>query len=206
MNKDGKVFSSIGPYTGFSIGVVVRVGQTLPTDPQRAKLIANYSLVLIIIVGTIVGLCMYTFQDLIIGVFTKDLEVKDVTKQIWPFVCLHMLAEYILAVQSAIMRGLAMQWRTAICMTCCLWFGLLPSVLWVAVKNNGGLLSLWTLVPGGYFIMQGVLRLSYAFVDWDEKSFLAKEKMRRQSSKSTGNIVDESTLLLPLENDSIASS
>ena len=54
--------------------------------------------------------------------------------------------------------------------------------------------------------MQGVLRLSYAFVDWDEKSFLAKEKMRRQSSKSTGNIVDESTLLLPLENDSIASS
>lgn len=191
--------------TGCGIGVTVRVGQVLPSDPDRARLIATSSLILIAILGTIVGVGLYIFQSFVVGIFTNDEAVHAACRRIWPFVCCQMLLEFVFGIQSAILRALAMQWRLGVCITCVLWFVLLPTILWVAVKDNGGLVAQWTLLPMGYFVMQIVLRLAYHNVDWKEKSFQVRQQTETRSAALDSTLVDEKTFLL-IRDESVASA
>mmetsp|Transcript_10009 Transcript_10009/g.19245 ORF Transcript_10009/g.19245 Transcript_10009/m.19245 type:complete len:522 (-) Transcript_10009:369-1934(-) len=163
---------------GLSIGTVVRIGQELPTNPQHASLIAKWSLILALISGTIVALGVYLSQDFVVGLFTTDPAVFKACRRIWPYVSVHLVVEYLFCLQSYVMRALAMQWRMALCLTACLWGLLLPTVFWQAVRNGGGLGTLWTLLPIGYAFTNVVMRFSYAYVDWNEKSLEARKKLQ----------------------------
>ena len=186
----------VSTFTGLSIGSVVRIGQELPTNPQRAKLIASWSLTLIFLVGCFVAIVVYLARDFVVGLFTNDPDVFTATRDIWPFVCLHLIAEYMFGLQAAVMRALALQWRMAVCLTACLWGFLLPTVFWKAVVRSGGLLSLWTLLPTGYTCMNVVMRLSYAYVSWDDKSSEAKRKLQDRSSAFVDTALTEKESLL----------
>jgi Na+-driven multidrug efflux pump len=92
-------------YAGCSIGVTVRVGQVLGSDPDRAKLIATWSLALIFVVGGIVASILYVFEDLFVALFTRDPDVFYSCHQIWFLVCIHIWIMFVFGLQSAILRG-----------------------------------------------------------------------------------------------------
>jgi Na+-driven multidrug efflux pump len=92
-------------YAGCSIGVTVRVGQVLGSDPDRAKLIATWSLALIFVVGGIVASILYVFEDLFVALFTRDPDVFYACHQIWFLVCIHIWIMFVFGLQSAILRG-----------------------------------------------------------------------------------------------------
>lgn len=184
---------------------MVRIGQELPTNPQRARVIANWSLTIFLVAGIVVAGVVYLARHFVVGIFSTDPAVFEASRQIWPYVCLHLVFEYLLYAQSSIMRGLALQWRLALCLTVCLWGVLLPTLLWRAVRNsNGGLTTLWTLLPIGYACTNTVLRFSYANVNWNEKS---REAQRKLQSRSTDFGLAEKASLLPQDTvDSVATS
>lgn len=191
---------------GLSIGTVVRIGQELPTNPQKAKRIAGWSLTLIFIMGCVIAILSFFYQDFVVGLFSNDPAVSAACRQIWPFVCLHIILEYVFYLQAAIMRALAMQWRLAVCISSCLWGILLPVVLWLAVANGGGLKTLWVLCPVGYTAMNTVLRFSYAYIDWNEKSFEAQRKLQHCSTKSGTKRATEESSLLRKQTESVESA
>jgi hypothetical protein len=98
-----------------------------------------------------------------------------------------------------------MQWRLAMCLVGSLWGVLLPGIWWSAVRNHGGLVAQWTLLPAGYACLQVLLRLSYSSVDWDSKSLKVQEAARRRSCDLRGTLTEETLLLMHSENDVIAS-
>lgn len=193
------------PSEGFSVGTVVRIGQELPTNPRRAHLVADWSLTLTIVTGCFVGTIMYLNQDFVVGMFTTDPAVFDECRQIWHLVCVHLIIDYILGVQGAIMRALAMQWRMAVCITSCLWGLSFPMVLCLAVRNGGGLKTMWILLPLTYTITNTAMRLSYAYVDWNAKSKEAQRKLQLSSTELGPLGPTEETSLLPHQNDSVVS-
>ena len=183
---------------------MVRIGQELPTNPQRASLIASWSLTLALIAGCIVAVGVYLSQHFVVGLFTTDPAVFEASRQIWPYLCVHIIVEFLFCLQSAVMRALAMQWRMALCVTVCLWGLLLPTVLWQAVRNSGGLSTLWTLLPIGYACTNAVMRFSYAYVSWNEKSFEAQRKLRSRSADF--GRTEQTSLLAQYSSESVASS
>jgi len=190
---------------GLSIGTVVRIGQELPTNPQHARLIAKWSLILALITGIVVAVGVYFLQEFVVGLFTTDPAVLEACRRIWPYVAVHLVVEYLFCLQSYVMRALAMQWRMALCVTVCLWGLLLPTVIWQAVRNSGGLSALWTLLPMGYAFTNAMMRCSYAYVDWNEKSMEARKKLQNLDDADFRRI--EQSLLLPRDgSESMASS
>ena len=98
-----------------------------------------------------------------------------------------------------------MQWRMAVCITSCLWGLSFPMEFWLAVRKGGGLKTMWILLPLTYAITNTAMRLSYAYVDWNEKSLEAKRKLQLSSAELGTQGPTEETSLLPHQNDFVAS-
>jgi MATE family multidrug resistance protein len=151
---------------GLSIGLTVRMGHTLTQDPNKTKQIAAWCMGLAIVLGVGVAGTVYHLQDSIIPLFTNDPIVMTKSRVIWPKVCIYIFILYIFGINGAILRGLGMQWRVAWILLGCLWFGLLPCVMYWAIVRQGGLVMQWTLLPAFYTLMQVFLVASYVTVDW----------------------------------------
>jgi hypothetical protein len=76
-----------------------------------------------------------------------------------------------------------------------LWCLLLPSVMWLAVRNGGGLEMQWTLLPIFYTIMQVVLFLSYATFDWAKRSRSIREALHLSLLEAKAAATEETALL-----------
>lgn len=90
---------------GTSIGLTVRMGHVIADDPGKAKRMAAWTMLLIVIAGASVALCLHVFQLPIIQLFTTDPDVIHDTKEIWPEVCYYTFILYIFGINGAIHRG-----------------------------------------------------------------------------------------------------
>lgn len=57
----------------------------------------------------------------------------------------------------------------------CLWRGALPTMAYKAIYKGEGLDAVWSILPLFYTVMQLMLILSYARVDWHHEN---RERMR----------------------------
>lgn len=83
----------------------MRIGQVLPVDAPRAKLIAMWSLKLIFVIGCVLAAMLYVLEEFVVGLFTNDADVFKACHRIWPFVCLHIWIDCFFCIQCAVMRG-----------------------------------------------------------------------------------------------------
>jgi multidrug resistance protein, MATE family len=90
---------------GTSIGLTVRMGNVIATDPAKAKMLAAWTMLLIVIVGAAVALCLHAFQMQVFKLFTNDPEVIRDCQAIWNKVCYYVFVLYIFGINGAIHRG-----------------------------------------------------------------------------------------------------
>jgi MATE family multidrug resistance protein len=165
---------------GFSIGLSVRMGQLLPVDVNKAKLLAIYTMGLVSILALAVTSILYYNQLWIVSLFTTDQDVINGCSEIWPHVCTYILGLYIFCLNSGILRALGLQIRMGITIILVLWCFSLPCILYVCVFGEfidadasnetgvGGLVNMWRIILWSYNLLNVGLIICYATVDWHE--------------------------------------
>jgi Na+-driven multidrug efflux pump len=155
---------------GISIGLTVRMGNVIPHDVPRAKLLAAWCMGFTVVVAATVSLLLHQFQIQIAMLFSSDPAVIHGCKDIWPKLCYYVFVLYIFGINSAILRALGMQWHLAAIIFVCLWLCTLPTIVFFSIKRGGGIDSVWNTLPIFYTCMQVMLVWSYMSADWDKIS------------------------------------
>ncbi|GKY95245.1 hypothetical protein MPSEU_000487100 [Mayamaea pseudoterrestris] len=154
---------------GMSIGLSVRMGAVLAYDPSVAKKMAAYTLLLAAIAGVLMSILLYMFRMHVIELFTSDPDVRQQCLTIWGRVCCYVVVLYVFGINGAILRALGLQWTMAAALGGTLWAAALPTILWISVHNEGGLVSQWTLLPIFYMLLQLLLASCYTSFDWEAR-------------------------------------
>jgi Na+-driven multidrug efflux pump len=142
------------------------MGHVIAYDIKRAKLLAAWCMLFTTILGAIVAILLFQFRVTIAMLFTKDEEVIQGCKDIWPKLCYYIFILYIFGINSAILRALGMQWHLAAVIFACLWLGTLPAIVVFAIHRGGGIDAVWNTLPIFYTIMQILLARCYLSADW----------------------------------------
>jgi len=79
--------------------------------------------------------------------------------------------------------ALGLQWRMAAIIVLLLWFCALPTVLWFASYQGGGLVTEWRILPVYYLVMQALLVAAYVRVDWSATA--SRKSLRLSTTSST---------------------
>jgi Na+-driven multidrug efflux pump len=181
---------------GIMFGLTVRMGTVLARgDVHRAKLIAMWSMLLIVVLGAIVSLSLYHFCIPIVKLFTIDQRVIQGCEDIWLKMCIYVFVLYIFGINSAIMRALGLQWRMAAIIFLCLWCGTLPTIAYFAVRRGGQLDAVWTILPFFYTIMQVLLIWSYTTADWNKIGEEARYRLSMRVDKDLIAVTEDTPLL-----------
>ena len=196
---------------GLATGCTVRIGQELSRSARRGKQIAAWCMGFAILVGAMLSFLLHRLRIPIVRLFTNDESVLQVSKvgasiskghekscarqltllllysqgceAIWGRVCAFVFILYVFAINRAILRALGMQWRIAAVVVPCVWCGALPAIVFKAVYLKQGLDAVWTILPFFYFLMQVLLILSYASVNWKHISNSIRNEMPIIESK-----------------------
>ncbi len=199
---------------GMSIGLSVRIGQLLPIDVNKAKILTVYAMLTVIIVALMVTALLYYNETWIVSLFTSEEDVMNGCKQIWPKVCMYILGLYIFCLNSGILRALGLQWRMGLTIIIVLWCFSLPSIIYFCIYQNevrnissndiyihendietgiDGLVTLWEIFFWSYIILDIALILCYTTVDWNEIGKQAAQSMKsnRKDYSNTMAIDDD---------------
>ena len=137
------------------------------------------------------------------SLFTDDDKVVEQCMAIWPKVCIDVWILHPYGVSCAILRALGKQWRMAAAIFGSLYVCALPCLFYFAVHREGGIETVWTILPIFYGVMQIFLALCYVFEDWAaigeeirEKHVFEKSRELAVSSSDDDILADESTSLL----------
>jgi len=185
------------PTLGVQIGLTVRMGQIIAYDYVKAKLLATWCMIYTVGFGAILSTCLYIFRIEITMIFTDDMEVVEGCKEIWARLSIYIFILHFFGVNCAILRVLGMQWRMAMIIFGFLWFVVLPSILYFAVHQGGGLDAVWNILPICYSIMQVLLALSYLTADWEAIGREIHDRAHGEQSPKIAVRKDESKPLLP---------
>lgn len=90
---------------GISIGLTVRMGSVIAYDAERAKLMANWTMLFTATLGAAISFSLHFFQLPIIRLFTKDDDVILESQAIWPKLSYYVFILYIFGINGAILRG-----------------------------------------------------------------------------------------------------
>lgn len=185
---------------GFSIGLSVRIGQLLPINVYKAKMVAIYTMILVIMMSLFVTGFMYYYQELIVSLFTNDDFVKEGCDRVWVEVCSYIVGLYIFCLNSGILRALGLQWRMGMIIIVVLWFFSVPCIVYFCIfRGNGdddvdtseeekgveGLVTLWRILFWSYIILDIGLMIGYTTADWHEIGKKASLSITSQKSIRT---------------------
>lgn len=176
---------------GISIGLSVRMGHVLAEDVRKAKLLAASCMGVTVVLALTLAFFLWHLQDPIMALFTNDDEVKRGCKEIWHFVCIHMILLFIFGINGGILRALGKQWKMAGVVCTVLWVGALPTVVHFAIYKGGGVKAIWRVLPIFYGVMNCILIVIYATADWHAISDSVREKLANQQEE-----LSEATQLL----------
>ena len=194
---------------GFSIGLSVRVGQLLPHDVYKAKVLVFYTMMIVILLASIVTALIYYNEYWIISLFTTDEDVIYGCHVIWNKVCSYVLGLYIFCLNGGILRALGLQMRMGVTIVTVLWCFSLPCIIYFCILGehsstvNGvdtdidtdtdsdidkeeqiqGLLTMWRILFWSYIVLNIGLITCYVTADWDEIG----RKAALSTSTSTSN-------------------
>jgi MATE family multidrug resistance protein len=201
---------------GFSIGLSVRVGQLLPIDVYKAKVLVCYTMMIVIVLASIVTALIYYNEYWIISLFTTDEDVMYGCHVIWNKVCSYVLGLYIFCLNGGILRALGLQMRMGVTIVTVLWCFSLPCIIYFCILGeysstaNGvdtdidmdidididkeeqiqGLLTMWRILFWSYIILNIGLITCYVTADWDEigrKAALSTSNLKPPSSNGDDN-------------------
>lgn len=168
---------------GISIGLSVRMGHVLAEDVRKAKLLAASCMGVTIVFALTLAFFLWHFQDPIMALFTNDDEVKHGCKEIWHFVCIHMILLFIFGINGGVLRALGKQWKMAGVICIVLWVGALPTLVHFAIYKGGGVKAIWRILPIFYGVMNCILIVSYTTADWHAISDSVREKRATQQKE-----------------------
>jgi MATE family multidrug resistance protein len=124
---------------GISIGLSVRIGQLLPYDVHKAKILAFYTMICVICIAILVTYLLYVNQYWIVSMFTSDEDVIHGCDAIWYILCKYILGLYVFCLNSGILRALGLQWKMGLIVIVVLWFFSLPCIIYFGIiDNNNG--------------------------------------------------------------------
>lgn len=182
---------------GISIGLTVRMGNVLAHDVLRAQQMAIWCMALTIVVTTIICCSLYYLRRPIALLFSSDPAVLEGCEAIWHKVCIYVWFDLVFATQSGILRALGMQWRMGAIMIVCLWCATLPTIWYFAIHKGGGIDALWSVLPVMHAIMNLLLFMSYATVNWRViADKISKEHSRIEMEEDQLKMVSEASPLL----------
>lgn len=195
---------------GFSIGLSVRMGQLLPVNVYKAKMLAVYTMLLVILISLVVTGVMYYNRIWIVSLFTNDAFVKEGCDQVWTEVCSYIVGVYIFCLNSGILRALGLQWRMGMIIIVVLWFFSVPCIIYSCIfRRNGddgvdrteeekgveGLVIMWRILFWSYIILDIGLMIGYMTADWREIGKKASLSITENTTKTMTAVVDKADLL-----------
>jgi Na+-driven multidrug efflux pump len=153
---------------GVSIGQSVRVATLLGQgEIETAKQVAKWSTVACLVgVFTIVFL-MYMAKDALIRPFSTDVEVHQLTVDIWGYVCIQLLGDSTYGVLRGTIIGLGLQSKMGLAILVSLWLVGLPVIYHSTFGADGkGLIGLWSSLPIGYWLLDVLLLGAILTTSW----------------------------------------
>ena len=170
---------------GVSIGLTVRMGSVIGINPQKARRIATCCMAFTSLLGAIIAGMLHFFRYEITGFFTDNDKAIELALGIWPSLSYFVFLSYIMAISGAILRALGMQWRAAAIISTTLYGVTMPSVLYFAVFQQGGLLAQWNVLGACYTLLQLVLAMGYLVVDWDQHAIQVRASIAHMATGPT---------------------
>lgn len=152
--------------SGISIGLTVRLGNLLPVDVNAAKLMAGYTMIAVMFLGSAVSTFIYMNQRWLVSMFTADDEVIHGCQTIWMKLCIYNFFLWVFCINKAILSALGLQWRTAITMFVVLWCVTIPSILYTCINQKDGFYRMWSILPWAYSVLNICLTICYLTADW----------------------------------------
>lgn len=175
---------------GFGIGLSIRLGTIIASNPHKARLIAAGCMGFIALLGLIVSVLLQFFRHDIIALFTDDDLATQLALSIWPLLCYYMFLIYIMGVSLAIYRALGMQWRAGAIISTSLFGVTMPLVLYFAVYRQGGLLVQWRVLAICYTFLQVALALGYLCLDWDKHAVTVRLSIARMATGPMNEVIN----------------
>jgi Na+-driven multidrug efflux pump len=179
---------------GLGIGLAVRMGNVLADSVSHAKKLAASYVALTAVIALIAGSLLYIFQAKIVALFSTDEQVVAGCREIWNHLCIYIINFFIFGINSGIMRALGMQLAMAAIICGTLWLACLPTLLYVAIWQDGGVTAVWYHLPYFYFAMNVLMVFWYMKADWHGISATIRE--RRDSSVEIKIEQNERTVLI----------
>merc|ERR1712048_388139 len=186
----------MGGVLGISIGMCVRMGNVLSEDVPKAKMLVTASMIFAVVCGLWISIVLWTRQDEIVLLFTKDEVVMDGCDEIWHYVCMHIFMVYVYGLNCGILRALGKQWISGVIIAALMFFVALPAAYYLAIIQGGGILRIWQLMPSFYAFLNVVLALLYFTSDWNAISKRIGDSTRAKELEDDLKIISETTSLL----------
>eukprot|EP00592_Proboscia_alata_P027453 CAMPEP_0194449450 /NCGR_PEP_ID=MMETSP0176-20130528/130155_1 /TAXON_ID=216777 /ORGANISM="Proboscia alata, Strain PI-D3" /LENGTH=209 /DNA_ID=CAMNT_0039276581 /DNA_START=141 /DNA_END=770 /DNA_ORIENTATION=+ len=175
--------------TGLGIALSIRIGVTLSKNVRGAQLLSLWSLLIGTVVFGVLSVLLYTQQNLVVALFTRDPNVVEGCKTIWFKVCILHFNVGIYCIVVGIATGLGMQWTLGICNFFAFMIIGLPTVYYYAIFRDGGLDMIWTWINPPYVLISGILIFCFIRTNWRAIANAVIQREQRDNFVVTTNEV-----------------
>jgi len=183
----------------FGTALAVRMGISLTISVRRTQEIVIAAIVFVVIYFGIFSILVQVLENVIVGVFTHNEEVKAGAHEIWSKVSIFNFSMSIFGTFSGIATGLGMQWPLGIINFVFLFLFGLPVIYYTSVVLDQGLNAAWFWMNIAYLGMNVTFTFLFIFADWraiQKKALISSEKDKEDTESKDKTIVNESTSLL----------
>jgi len=184
---------------GAGNGLSIRLGSTLPRDVNRARKLALWSTILMVILFAFLSVGIYLARKNICGLFTIDPDVLQSVEDIWWKVVVFYFTLGIFAIFTQIAISLGMQWMLGYATVIMSWFVALPGLYLCTIRYDGGLNAAWNWICPPYIAMNTMFAYRFLSVNWNSISRAIRERegLNENNHESRDEIsVNEETSLL----------
>jgi len=155
---------------GLGIALSIRLGQVLPRSVKRAKKLVAWTFIVAFIMVSCICIWLYICRDFIVHMFTKEQDVLEGCKRIWPQVVFYNWTLSISAIAMGTAAGLGMQWTLGFVTFICLWVVGMPGLWYFAIHLGGGIVVAWNWIYPPYMVLNAIMCYHFYFADWDDIS------------------------------------
>lgn len=183
---------------GVGIGLAIRLGNTLPTNVPRAKMLTLSTFLVSTVLFGCMAVAAFTLRETIFSFFTNDPTVIASCDRIWWKVCFYIFHLSVFALLMGIAIGLGMQWTLGVTTFVVLWMAALPGTWYFGVVQAHDLGTVWNWIYPPYIVINLALLCSFISSDWLQIShnIRVREGIESPEYQVIENGVDELTGML----------
>lgn len=181
----------------FGTALAIRMGISLSISVKRTQRIVLATLLFSVVLFGLISVFIYVSRDTIVGLFTTDKDVEEMTDAVWGEVSWANFIFAIFGLLTGVATGLGKQWPLGIINFFNLWLFGLPVMYYTAIILDQGLDSVWFWMNIPYLSMNIMLIALFVGTDWHSiRKQMLLSSDNKKNAITTSRVVEERTPLL----------